>query len=476
MVRAVDDLSRYIKETDSSNDALKSAFNATVIKNSTVVISNTTINPTIHDDKERRNSEISEIITEEISEASSYKEDVSLAIVVSNENNQQNISLSSNNGKPPSTISNDTRALQDMDISAIEAQYTEDFEPIDEAIIEEMVEDLNQELIDKEILKNVKEESQVAVDHEILEMNDEPNIRSEVSEMNDGADLSSAVIELNDEAEITSEVLELNDDSEISDVVSKINDDAEIVENSEEVDKTGATVSQVDLITDAIWATLLADLSDTVHAVSITKDKIITGSSRVSVPKKKGGVINSAISKDHWTLSDEMPIETAKDIMTKILDLSLSVSEAYDCPIALNLEVINSIIPSNASNRRREECDMLFDLVKESLDNVFLHHLNYYEKVSQGQSHAYLRPKDLSKEMIVKKSLDYCLSCLTYSLENGENLDSLLIQEVKDEERTWKTLEKTINIELKEKISLYILEEIIMDTTQSIYQLYKDVF
>lgn len=304
---------------------------------------------------------------------------------------------------------------QPLDTDKME-EYIEDFESIEE-IIEEMVQesDYNQELMDEEILQKV-----------------------------------SAVPSANKYEEISQE------------------------ESKNGIENIEPTFSQVDLITDAIWAALLCEIGDSVNLISNHIPS--TRNVNASASKHQSHVANISLPVDVWKLSDEIPIELVNEIIMKILNISLSPLQNYSDAITLNQDIMDSIIPLQASNRRREECEILYDLTADSLRYVFVDHIEYHKKVAQGTSHLFLRPKSLTKDLISKKALEYCISCWSYSHQNGENLDSLLIKEVKDEERTWKQLEKSISLDLKEKISLKILDDLINDTTRSIYQLYKDVF
>jgi hypothetical protein len=164
------------------------------------------------------------------------------------------------------------------------------------------------------------------------------------------------------------------------------------------------------------------------------------------------------------------------EIIMKILNISITPNQEYETPMLLMEGILDLIIPTQASKRRREECEVLHDLTEDSLSYVFSDHLKYHENISKGTNHSYLKPKALSKEHIIKKALEYSLSCWSYSHDNGENLDALLIKEVREEEKTWKDLEKSMNINLKERITQSIFEDLINDTTDSIYHLYKNVF
>ncbi len=422
--RAVDDFSRLMKETSSSNEALKSALNP--VKEESIIAP--VIPHVQHSFIESKSKDLDDDVLDSISE------NISAPLTI-DELSADEVSKTSvgsaikslNDEKVTSII--ETKMVQDItpddvlvkleiDISAIEAEYMEDFEPIDE-IIEEMVQesDYKKDLMDQEILQ-------------------------------------------------------------------KILQDSDEQEQASQKDTPEEAMSQVDMITDAIWASLLNEIADTINSTSMHSsrshrnlDTLPRNAANTKNPQDAIRLLhNSSSGDDVWTLSDEIPIELINEIIMKILQISIPPNQDYECPMPLKEGIMDLIIPLQASKRRREECEVLYDLTADSLNHVFSDHLKYQENICNGTSQSYLKPKALNKDHIIKKAVEYSLSCWSYSHENGENLDALLIKQVKDQEKTWKDSEKSMSINLKERITLFILEELINDTSESIYQLYKGVF
>ncbi|KAJ3289433.1 hypothetical protein HDU79_004058 [Rhizoclosmatium sp. JEL0117] len=120
---------------------------------------------------------------------------------------------------------------------------------------------------------------------------------------------------------------------------------------------------------------------------------------------------------------------------------------------------------------------LLYNAVLESMDNIFSHHSSFGRGSTTGaftgassrkkSMVSLLPPRPISSSTLKERVKAAVTNWTAYSEVYGENLDTMLIEEVKQDEDDWKDLEFELEL-VRENTFQEILEDVVQDTIASV--------
>ncbi|KAJ3076940.1 hypothetical protein HDU99_001274, partial [Rhizoclosmatium hyalinum] len=120
---------------------------------------------------------------------------------------------------------------------------------------------------------------------------------------------------------------------------------------------------------------------------------------------------------------------------------------------------------------------LLYNAVLESMDNIFSHHSSFGRGSTTGaftgassrkkSMISLLPPRPISSSTLKERVKAAVANWTAYSEVYGENLDTMLIEEVKQDEDDWKDLEFELEL-VRENTFQEILEDVVQDTIASV--------
>ncbi|KAJ3086717.1 hypothetical protein HK102_012644 [Quaeritorhiza haematococci] len=148
--------------------------------------------------------------------------------------------------------------------------------------------------------------------------------------------------------------------------------------------------------------------SPTTPALVIKSEELLKGSEQF---------VNFAL-----TFLDSMPAPT-------------SSTGRYSSAPLLSREVLESMNARVESSDRRIQNTLIFDSINEALSQIFRPFDKSRTPHNKLRACPHIQPSPLTRQAVVDKVCDFLRQWSGYSEQHGENLDAMLIKEVKDDER-----------------------------------------
>ena len=134
--------------------------------------------------------------------------------------------------------------------------------------------------------------------------------------------------------------------------------------------------------------------------------------------------------------------------------------------------LIATLLPPQSTLDDYEDYLLILDLTKEALQHLFSEHERFKDPIKSRRLGPRMKPPPIDKDQVMDHVFIYVLDALDYIQINGENLDALLIKQVKAEESQWKTLEQDVRIEMVDQMTESILHDLLTDTTLALKKRY----
>ncbi|KAI8925054.1 hypothetical protein BC831DRAFT_550924 [Entophlyctis helioformis] len=109
--------------------------------------------------------------------------------------------------------------------------------------------------------------------------------------------------------------------------------------------------------------------------------------------------------------------------------------------ILANLQASDPTTLSSQASVVRDMHHVLLEATNEAMDKIFEQHTAYADPLRPYRQRQPLPPRPLSRQTLESRLADLVREWAGYSDTHGENLDALLIRQVKDDERLWSDLD-----------------------------------
>lgn len=151
---------------------------------------------------------------------------------------------------------------------------------------------------------------------------------------------------------------------------------------------------------------------------------------------------------------------TAVELAKYFLELLPSQS-AFDTPIQLPEEILNE------ANKNKPEHlinwqTLIFYNINDEITGCFHAHNKFNDPINQLRRKPALRPPPVSRHSIIEKVLDKIWESASYREVHYDNMDMMLIQDVKQAEKAWRDLGDT-EVQVKNDLADSIMQSILVD-------------
>jgi hypothetical protein len=109
------------------------------------------------------------------------------------------------------------------------------------------------------------------------------------------------------------------------------------------------------------------------------------------------------------------------------------------------------IFSSHSKSHCLDNWELVKELTVECIQELFEPHKRFAEPNQIYRTGTVLPPKPLSRKDILNQCLLEILKALSFVAENGSNFEKLLIEDVKNEEKSWKCLQQDLIIDLQKE-------------------------
>lgn len=142
---------------------------------------------------------------------------------------------------------------------------------------------------------------------------------------------------------------------------------------------------------------------------------------------------------------------------------TMAASATYETAPVIDKHMVDEFLNQIPSADEQVRALLLFDAFQEAVDSIFSQHKEYAHYIANPVGRKpVLKPTPISNTRAVEDATNLVHTWRDYSKNEGENLDLLLIQEVRDEEKIWKNLEKE-ELVVKEDICDAIFNDMILE-------------
>ncbi|KAI8922105.1 hypothetical protein DFJ77DRAFT_505868 [Powellomyces hirtus] len=193
-------------------------------------------------------------------------------------------------------------------------------------------------------------------------------------------------------------------------------------------------LSMTDRITNSIMDTLLEDTF--VHILRLSGHQPSDRSTTLPHGHLAPVQAQSEAAGPPRRLASQMASEFVVSMLRDHLPPSVSGTEVYDRAPSLHPTSLQKILSDPSSDVHPIRRTLLFHATNEALAMAFSDH----EKRLARPHAAWhtLPPRPLSRQQVIDTCTANVVGWAGYSERNGENLDALLISQIKDAEQTWK--------------------------------------
>ena len=264
------------------------------------------------------------------------------------------------------------------------------------------------------------------------------------------------------------------------------------VEKSKSAERSAADFYSnglVDLITNSLLESVCADSLRVVDAWVSSGRKAVNTSSAASTRTRSKPPLSldlTAISSSPYNQdskqkeSDRLDTPITKTGIPKLdsvnyaqeaLDILLSFIRpqptAFASPHQLDETIWSNIIVPLSPEAKQEAYMLVFEAINETLYDQFELHRQYEHPLRPFFKKRMFKPKPIPHSQLLEATRSSVQSFISYSETHGENLDALLIQQVKESEKLWRSLD-VYETAIETRLNDLIWNDLLSDTVHAI--------